>query len=423
MSSSLVSPPVVKAKALNCPNCGGPVELRGFAHTLNVVCPSCQSILDTSTPLVSVVQKAQEAQNIQPAIPLGSRGKFENTDFEVIGFQIRTIADEDDGWSEYVLFNPYKGFRYLSEYQNHWNFIRVLSALPEQTRQAGKLVVKYSGRSYAHFERANAYTSYVLGEFPWQVRVGESAVDDDYVSSPYMLSSEATENEVVWSLGEYYTPARIWSAFQRKDRPPAATGSFANQPSPYAGRVASAWRIWLWLMVALAGVTFVFAMISTNKEVFRHSYDFAPGGTAEPSFVTDPFEVSGRPNNIEIEINTDLSNNWAYFNFALIDQDTGHGFDFGREVSYYFGSDSDGPWTEGRTSNSVKVPGVLPGRYYLRVEPEMDAKAVPMRYELVVHRGVVTWSWIWLAALLLIIPPAFTTVRAFQYESARWRRA
>ncbi len=24
-------------------------------------------------------------------------------------------------WHEYVLFNPYKGFRYLTEYDGHWN--------------------------------------------------------------------------------------------------------------------------------------------------------------------------------------------------------------------------------------------------------------------------------------------------------------
>ena len=44
--------------------------------------------------------------------------------------------------------------------------------------------------------------------------------------------------------------------------------------------------------------------------------------------------------NVEVSIRTDLNNNWAYFNFALINEDTGQDFDFGREVSYY--RDSDG---------------------------------------------------------------------------------
>ena len=175
-------------------------------------------------------------------------------------------------------------------------------------------------------------------------------------------------------------------------------------------------------MVALAAVAFYFSVTSTNKEVFRQTYSFAPGTTSEPSFVTPTFELSGRPNNIRIEIDTDLSNNWAYFNLALIEQDTGRGYDFGREVSYYYGRDSDGNWSEGKPKNSVTVPDVAPGRYYLRVEPEMDANAMPMRYELVVRRGVITWTWIWLAALLLAVPPIYLTVRGIAFESARYRQ-
>lgn len=420
MSSALVTPTVVKTKALNCPNCGSPVELRGFAHTLNVVCPSCLSVLDTSTPVLSIVQRLQNAQRIQPYIPLGSRGKFENTVYEVIGYQIREVEGEPgESWSEYLLFNPYKGFRYLSEYHNHFNFIRVLSALPGYSSQGARRSIAMLGRAYTHYDRSTAVTSYVLGEFPWQVRVGEKAQVDDYIAPPYMLSSETTGQEVVWSQGEYYTPARIWSAFQLKDRVPTTTSVFANQPSPYAGRVGSAWRTWLWLIMALIAVALYFGVTAAKKEVFRHSYSFAPGTTSEASFVTDTFDLSGRPNNVQININTDLSNNWAYFNFALIDQDTGRGYDFGREVSYYFGSDSDGNWTEGNARNSVKVPGILPGRYYLRVEPEMDASAAPMRYELVVRRGVPPWSWMWIAALLLSIPPIVTTFRATAFESKR----
>src|SRR5947209_6884642 len=96
MSSTLVSPLVVKPKALSCPNCGGPVELRGFAHTLSVVCPQCLSVLDASTPELVILQTFQGKQRMQPSIPLGTRGAFGGTPFEVIGFQRRAVADEDD---------------------------------------------------------------------------------------------------------------------------------------------------------------------------------------------------------------------------------------------------------------------------------------------------------------------------------------
>src|SRR5258708_1402198 len=192
MASSIVTPQVVKPKALNCPGCGATVELRGFAHTLNVVCPNCLSVLDASNLQFQVLQEFQGKLRIQPKIPLGTRGKLAGTQYEVIGFQQREVLSDGDFfcWDEYLLFNPYKGFRYLTEYQGHWTFVRVMSALPVETRSGGKRAVFVQGRTYRHFDTMTAHTAFVLGEFPWQVRLGDGVPAQDFVDSPYMLSSE-----------------------------------------------------------------------------------------------------------------------------------------------------------------------------------------------------------------------------------------
>ncbi len=93
----------------------------------------CLSVLDASTPEVEILQKFQGKTQIKPTIPLGTRGKIGGTQYEVIGFQVRQVADGDDtyAWDEYLLFNPYQGFRYLTEYNGHWNFVHVETALPE----------------------------------------------------------------------------------------------------------------------------------------------------------------------------------------------------------------------------------------------------------------------------------------------------
>ncbi len=423
MATTSVNPTVVKPKSLNCPNCGAPVELRGFAHTLSVVCPHCLSVLDASTPEFQVLQTFQGKQRIQPKIPLGTRGKLAGTIFEVIGFQVREVESDGDvfSWDEYLLFNPYKGFRYLTEYQGHWNFVRVMSALPMETRSAGKRAVVVQGRTYRHFDTMAAVTAFVLGEFPWQVRVGDSVIDEDFVAPPYMLSSESTDEEVTWSVAEYTPGKQIWTAFQLPGPPPQPSGVFANQPSPYAGKTASSWRTWLWLNVALAGLMLFFSLSASNRQVFENGYVYIPGTKTDTSFVTPTFALTGGPNsNVELSINTDLRDNWAYFNFALINEDTGQAFDFGREVSYY--RDSDG--TEGKPNDSVIVPRVPPGKYYLRVEPEMDSKNTnSMRYTLAIHRDVPTHTFFWIAAALLLIPPIVTTVRAARFEVARWRES
>lgn len=417
MATQFVSPRVAKPKALACPNCGGPVEIRGYAHTLSVVCPGCLTVLDASNEQLAILQKFHAKQRIQPAIPLGSRGTFDGTLWEAIGFQIREVTTEDAkySWSEYLLFNPYKGFRYLSEYNGHWNYIRVLSALPEKTTARGKKAVRYQGKTFVHFDHAPARTSYVLGEFPWQVVVGESAAVDDFIATPLMLSSETMAGEITWSLGEYYTGQRIWQAFKLPGRPNPAIGVFANQPSPAGASVRPMWTTWLWLTVMLVAMIFYFEVSAGRHEVFRQKYSFTPGTASAVPFVTNEFELTGRPSNVEITTSTDLRSDWVYFSFALINETTGKARDFGREVSYYT--------DEGSPRDSVILAAVPAGKYYLRVEPEKAAGSAPLNYEILVRRDVPGFGWFLLAGFLLLIPPIIATIRVFSFESARWRES
>ena len=421
---STAPPPQVKS--FNCPGCGAPVVIRGFATTLSVVCGNCHSILDAKDPNFAVLQRFQAAQTIQPLIPLGTRGKVRGEPYEVIGFQVRTITylEVDYSWDEYLLFNPYKGYRYLTQYQGHWNDVTVLRALPEVNTSGVRPIAKVNGERFRHFQRSFARTTYVLGEFPWQVRVGgETTECNDFVSPPRMLSSETIGSETTWSLGEYIAGKQVWQAFQLPGSPPAPVGVYEDQPSPYGGNLKEVWLVCVLFLAALVGMALFFTTFARNEEVFSGSYHFAPQTGGEASFVTDYFELKGRTSNVELSTRTDLSNNWVYFNYALINADTGQAFDFGREVSYYSGSDSDGAWTEGSLKDTAVVPAVPSGRYYLRVEPEMDANAVMVDYDISVKRDVPVMSYFLFAALLLLVPPIFLAFRSMGFEQARWRES
>jgi hypothetical protein len=427
MGSPLVAPPVVKAKALFCPNCGGPVNLRGFGHTLTVVCPQCLSVLDTSTPLVKILQQIQEAHRLTPAIALGTRGKLGGVQWEAIGFQTRGVEDEGTlyEWSEYLLFNPYKGFRYLTEYNGHWNFVTPLESLPKRLTMRPRIA--FAGRIFKHFSGGEAMTTFVLGEFPWQVKVGDRVAVDDFVDPPTMMSCEGTKEEVTWSRGEYTPGSDIWKAFALPGTAPSPRGVYANQPSPFAGKVGGIWKTFLLMIAIVAALALFFATFSRQSVVLKDSYYFSPAKGGEPSFVTKVFELDGRTTTLEVAVDTNLSNDWAYFNFSLINDATGEAYNFGREVSYYRGSDSDGPWSEGGKKSSVLIPSVPPGRYYLWVEPEMEYDSTSSRlnlhsmtYDLVLRHDVPSYAWFWLAAGLLLIPPFAYTIRARTFETKRW---
>src|SRR2546429_2408190 len=190
-----------------------------------------------------------------------------SSDLEVIGFERRST--KVDGitycWHEYVLFNPYKGIRYLSEYNGHWNDISICKQLP----MADGSSANYLGEIYKHFQTSDADTDFVLGEFPWQVRVGEQAAVTDYVHPPRVLSSEKLDKEVTWSIGEYMYGREVWETFKLPGRPPEAMGVYENQPSPVATNVAGMWAAFAAFAVLLLALIAGFDM-RAKKEPGLH---------------------------------------------------------------------------------------------------------------------------------------------------------
>jgi hypothetical protein len=424
MSAGGPTPPgKPQVKALNCPGCGAGLALRSFGNAVTIVCDGCHSILDAKDPNLQILQRFQVATDEdRPLIPLGTRGKIRGTDYEVVGFERRTI--HVDGipysWHEYVLFNPYKGFRYLTEYNGHWNDVSVLKALPEVRAGASPPTARYLGETYRHFQTAQAGTTFVLGEFPWQVRVGESAVVTDYVAPPRVLSSEQTGKEITWSMGEYMSGNDLWKAFRLPGDPPEPVGVFENQPSPLSADTKSIWLAFAAFLLALVVMMIGCDTVARNEQVFTGSYKFDSNQRGEASFVTDDFELKGHTSNVEVATSTDLNNHWIYLNYALINEDTGQAFDFGREVSYYHGYDSDGSWTEGGQNDSVAVPSVPPGHYYLRVEPEGDPGYGVTYYTITVKRDVPQYSFYGVALLALLLPAVLLTWRSVSFEHMRW---
>jgi hypothetical protein len=391
-----------------------------------VICPQCLSVLDSSNPQLKILQQVNQQQNRRkPAIFLGARGTLKGAAWEVIGFQTRVVkADgEEFEWEEYLLFNPYKGFRYLTNYNGHWNFVVPLEPMPQRISQTTRPFAMYEGRTYKHFSGAMAATSFVLGEFPWRVKVGEKVLADDYVAPPLLLSSETTNDEVTWSQGEYIPGAEIWAAFKLEGSPPRTEGTYLNQPSPYTGKVWGIWKMFLLMELLLFVLMVAFAMVSQRDVVLEETRQFSALDKGEPSYVTTPFELKGRAAPVELAVTTDLSNNSANFGFALINQDTGQAYEFNKEISYYFGSDSDGSWSEGKSSGTVTIPSVPPGNYYLRVEPEMDpsgSAAKAMSYHLTLTHDAPSFVWFLFAAALLLIPPVWYTIKAKAFETRRW---
>ena len=422
MVTAAGAPVKTKAAGFNCPSCGASVTLSTAGWGVTIACATCGAVLDAQDPNLRILQRQQERIVVPPRIAMGTRGNWKGLPWDVVGCQQVTIRvdDTDYWWMEYVCFNPYHGFMYLTEYQGHWNVVEKLKRRPEA--DAGtKDAIQFNGLSFRHFQSAYAKTTFAIGEFPWEVNIGDTVRSHDYVSPPFLLSAESTEHETTWSLGTYTDPQAIGRAFNIGGNLRTPSGVFANQPNPHIASSGAIKRIFGFLFVALV-VMFLANVVMARKETVytgNFQYDKHQGDTT--AFVTDPFELKGRASNVDVRIETDVDQDWMYLNLAFIEETTGQAIDVGRQVSYYSGRDSDGSWTEGSRNDHFRLGAVPSGKYILRVAPEGgDNPLRNVTYKLVVKRDVPQYLFYILAFFALLVPALLSYAPKASFEQRRW---
>ncbi len=237
---------MAKAIAFNCPNCGANLNITAVGHTISVACHSCGSVIDTANENYQILSKVRSKQTCIPYIPIGSRGKLSGTKFEVIGFMQRCDYTETYFWREYCLYNPYKGFYWLFEFDGHWSFFKTIKNKPSQLSIDE---IQYLGeKTYKLFNSDRCKVNYVEGEFYWRVKVGDQSEIQDYIHPPYQISKEKARGETIWTYGKYIEARHIEKIFAIDQEPPRSQGVAPNQPSTYNQSNAEVWKMaWIYL--------------------------------------------------------------------------------------------------------------------------------------------------------------------------------
>ncbi len=210
---------------IDCPACGASLAPRSLGVATTFACEFCGSVFDRTHEGVALVEKAEKGVGEKPTIPLGKRGTLEGVEWEAIGFVVRRGSAEGESWSwrEYLLFNPYHGFRFLVSFETGWSLVRKVAGMPTpqaagapaaRPGHAGRLGLK--GDVYTREEAYSATVVSVLGEFTWRVRRGETAQVTDYKSGPRVLCEERTAEEVTYSLGQPIPAGQVGEAFGLK---------------------------------------------------------------------------------------------------------------------------------------------------------------------------------------------------------------
>jgi hypothetical protein len=421
----------VGAAQLGCPNCGGPLELRAPDKTERVTCPNCNSLLDVNQGQLQFL-KTLKPPSWQPVIPLGSTGDVPEGKMTVIGAMQRSVTIEGVTyfWSEYLLYNPQIGFRWLVNSDDHWNYVQAVP--PGEIAESAKFA-NYRGKNYKIFQDAEARVEYVFGEFYWKVEVGEQVRGVDYVAPPYMLSKEVSTiyisdpanpakarraaGEINWSLGTYITVPQIEKAFAVKDLP-RPSNIAPNQPYKHKW----IYKYWLAFIALLLVVGFGAMVLSgSTKEVFTQTVNLGPLPNADGTqvFFSQPFELAGR-RNIRIVGESPVQNTWVYLEGDLINDETGVVQSFPIDISYYQGVEDGESWSEGGQTDSAYTSAMPAGRYILRLEGQWERWQQPATVQIKIEQNVTHGFNLLVALIVLSIVPFAMLIYHISFERRRW---
>ena len=224
-------------KQFSCPNCGAPVEVT-LAGSKSITCRSCNSIIDLTQGTGAALKHAIQDEPVSPLIALGSTGQLAGVQWQVVGFQHRMGYEADDpdehfGWDEYLLYNQKRGFTFLVDSEDGWSLVKPVTGAP--SFKAGGDSATYLKTTYRLQSSYRAETSYVAGEFYWQVQRGQKTFNRDFASGSALLSQEEAPNEITWSSGSKLDGDLVAKAFKLEGKKDLFKRSDAKPLSSSAG--------------------------------------------------------------------------------------------------------------------------------------------------------------------------------------------
>jgi hypothetical protein len=396
-----------KSSAMGCPSCGAPVNLRAEGLSMSAVCGSCAGILDASTPhLQEIGRVSQTTLRMKLALPIGSRGFLKGETWEVIGFMRR--KDKWCSWEEYLLFNPWLGFRFLVSFRGHWSLVQILPG--HYTNSV------WNGQSFKLFAREEVTTTDVLGEFYWRVKNGERATVSDHIAPPRVLSCEVMPglNEVTWSGGEYIDHLEVQKAFLRDgSKLQAPSGPYLNQPNPHLTKWREVRGTSLIMLIGYCILQFFFMGWGVEKNIGQvHSaYSATQAGQM---ITTQTFKVTGHRAPLHISAASVLAQDtYLGLKGKLIENATKRSHEVAFPLTNYSSA-------LGGHVQKVTLTGIPAGEYYLALTPDASPALPAAKITFTMEHGGLFWSNFWLGLAGIILWPVWVLLRSGSFEKSRW---
>jgi ribosomal protein S27E len=408
-------------KKFTCSNCKTPIQVKTFPYAQSCACSNCGVCYELRNTMDFVRDSLKKVEE-SIFLPIGSTGKIDEIDYEVIGFALKEERNaEKSVWSEYTLFNPVEGFAFLSVYAGHWIYVREKGDSPIITNASLKQLT-YDNEPFLLY---NSYSHNVIGavgEFPYNIFDNEKSKAREFISPPEMWIEERSVDEgITWYFAKHIRNRDVEKAFTAVVMPPQI-GTGAIQPKGFIS-IQNISRMVLFAFLILVLVHVGINMTKQEKTILDNSYTI-PDSSNTLSFVTEKFKLDKWRANMEFDIQTSVYNNWFELGATLVNDETGQEYSLEKGVEYYAGVSEGESWTEGSQRDQAYLNAIPSGTYFLQLQGTIERSSFTPRemnnfhlrvtYDVPTHRNLI------LALILLSVWPLVVGIRTYQNETNRW---
>ncbi|MCS6859238.1 MAG: DUF4178 domain-containing protein [Abditibacteriales bacterium] len=193
---------MLQATALNCPSCGGPVELANRFVKM-VVCSYCGNTLAVRNDRLDPTGKTAALVDYPTRFRVGATGKLRGKPFRILG---RVRFENDDGyWDEWYLEFSDGSVAWLEEEEGAYTLSRpepLYSEVPDfdAVRVGSRLNI--NSQPFFVTERCRARVAGAEGQLFFRVRVGQTVKFVDGNIGGRLAALEYGDDEIEYGVAE-----------------------------------------------------------------------------------------------------------------------------------------------------------------------------------------------------------------------------
>ncbi|OGI37448.1 MAG: hypothetical protein A2140_01880 [Candidatus Muproteobacteria bacterium RBG_16_62_13] len=416
------------AGSLSCPHCQRSVPLHS-ADSGYLICPHCRRGSTHAGGKLARHAAAAIAAPSGASLGPGDALVVQGRHYTIGGIvQYRDCAGNRS--TDYDLIGKGDEIVGLEEADGEWTLNRYLpngERLVKKTEERAELFKQ----SFPFDARYPVEVTAAAGEFEEPVAAGDQARFDYYEGSEYGLTAEVSPagKVLAWYLSYPLRADEIRAPAGRKLSASAGIGgrlsgflglsgtgasaSSATGKSPLAQKPATGSQIVRWSLIfaAIAVVLHLLFMVTAQNKKVYDSGPRATGAATQSSWISEPFELTGRRSNVEVLAQTSLSNQWMGFDLALVNKTSGKVFHIYEDAGHWHGYDGGERWSEGTSRPEFYFSSIPAGTYVFEVVTHADVPNI--QYQLVLNRDVPRSSYLLYILIAFAALPGLYLLRRY----------